>query len=118
MVRAGVSAFRLNFSHGSHEEHEARVHTIRRVSRRLGVPVAILQDLQGPKIRTGGLADGESVQLRVGEVVRVTNKVNVSSPGIIATTYKKIVRDVAVGLARQQRVLAAWVLAAAACRFG
>ncbi|MGZ3460163.1 MAG: pyruvate kinase, partial [Archangium sp.] len=51
LIRAGMDVARLNFSHGTHEEHRRRVNLIRRASRKLGVPVAILQDIQGPKIR-------------------------------------------------------------------
>lgn len=67
LVKAGVNVARLNFSHGTHEQHAARVSAIRAVSKRLGVPVGILQDLQGPKIRVGKLAT--PMQLSVGEEV-------------------------------------------------
>ena len=53
MIKAGVNVFRLNFSHGSYENHEILVDNIRRAERKLGVPVAVMQDLQGPKIRIG-----------------------------------------------------------------
>jgi pyruvate kinase len=67
LVKAGMNVARLNFSHGTHEQHAARVTSIRNVSKRLGVPVGILQDLQGPKIRVGRLA--APLQLSVGEEV-------------------------------------------------
>ena len=67
LIKAGMNVARLNFSHGTHQEHEAKVVRIRAVSKRLGVPVGILQDLQGPKIRVGNLA--EPLQLSVGEQV-------------------------------------------------
>jgi pyruvate kinase len=69
LVEAGMNVARLNFSHGTHEQHAARIAAIRCVSERLGVPIGILQDLQGPKIRVGKLAaplqiaDNESVCL-------------------------------------------------------
>src|SRR3989442_135405 len=63
LVTAGVNVFRLNFSHGTHEEHAAMARGIRAVAARLGAPVAILQDLSGPKIRTGPLAGGGPVEL-------------------------------------------------------
>ena len=51
LVQAGATTFRLNFSHGDHSEHAARIATIRQVSDELGINIGILQDLQGPKIR-------------------------------------------------------------------
>jgi len=62
LILAGVNVTRLNFSHGSHAEHAARIVTVRRVAERLGISVAVLQDLQGPKIRLGKL-DQAGVQL-------------------------------------------------------
>jgi len=67
LVRAGVNVARMNFSHGTHDQHAERIACIRRVTERLGVSVGILQDLQGPKIRVGELA--EPIQLSEGEVV-------------------------------------------------
>jgi len=67
LVKAGINVARLNFSHGTHEQHAARVSAIRAVAKKLGVPVGILQDLQGPKIRAGQLES--PLQLSVGEEV-------------------------------------------------
>jgi pyruvate kinase len=67
LINAGMNVARLNFSHGTHQEHEAKVARIRAVSKRLGIPVGILQDLQGPKIRLGNLV--KPLQLSVGEQI-------------------------------------------------
>ena len=67
LIRAGMNVARLNFSHGSHDEHAERIARIRKFSERLGVSVGILQDLQGPKIRVGELP--EAVQLSEGEEI-------------------------------------------------
>jgi pyruvate kinase len=67
LVRAGVNVARMNFSHGTHEQHAQRIASVRKVSEKLGVSVGILQDLQGPKIRVGELA--EPIQLSDGEEV-------------------------------------------------
>jgi pyruvate kinase len=67
LIKAGMNVARLNFSHGTHEQHEKRVATIRKVSKKLNMPVGILQDLQGPKIRLGKLA--VPLQLEVGEQI-------------------------------------------------
>ena len=58
LFRAGVDVFRLNFSHGSHEDHRQRVEMLRALERSVGRPVAILMDLQGPKLRVGTFRDG------------------------------------------------------------
>ena len=67
LVNAGMNVARLNFSHGTHDQHAARVTAIRKVAKKLGAPVGILQDLQGPKIRVGKLA--APLQLSAGEEV-------------------------------------------------
>jgi pyruvate kinase len=67
LIKAGMDVARLNFSHGTHDQHAARVSTIRRVSKKLGKPIGILQDLQGPKIRVGKL--NAPLQLAQGEHV-------------------------------------------------
>jgi pyruvate kinase len=67
LILAGMNVARLNFSHGTHHDHAERIARIRRVSEKLGLPVGILQDLQGPKIRVGELP--EPVQLSEGEEI-------------------------------------------------
>lgn len=67
LIKAGLNVARLNFSHGTREQHAARIQTIRAVSKKLGVAVGILQDLQGPKIRVGKLS--QPLQLTAGEQV-------------------------------------------------
>lgn len=67
LILAGMNVARINFSHGTHEQHEECFARIRKVSNRLGISVGILQDLQGPKIRVGELA--EPIQLAQGEMV-------------------------------------------------
>ncbi|EPR22993.1 hypothetical protein L901_04405 [Agrobacterium sp. D14] len=66
---AGVDTFRLNFSHGSHEDHARVFHAIRTIEREMAMPIGILQDLQGPKIRLGRIAGG-SASVSAGDVVR------------------------------------------------
>ena len=58
MVKAGVNVARLNFSHGDHESHKRSIDIVRSVSKKLDQPLAILQDLSGPKIRTGDFENG------------------------------------------------------------
>ncbi len=73
MIRAGMDIARINFSHGSYEEHSKNIKTIREVSRRLRRPVAILQDLPGPKLRVGKLAI-EPLHLRKLDRITLTTK--------------------------------------------
>jgi pyruvate kinase len=70
LFEAGVDVFRLNFSHGSHEDHKQRFDIIRRIEKRHGRPIAILMDLQGPKLRLGTF-DGDRVELHEGESFRL-----------------------------------------------
>ncbi|MFH1805651.1 MAG: pyruvate kinase [Pseudomonadota bacterium] len=69
IVRTGVDVFRLNFSHGEHSEHQARFETIREVEAKLGRPIGVLMDLQGPKIRVGTFAV-EQIILEAGDKFR------------------------------------------------
>ena len=67
---AGTDVYRLNFSHGSHEDHAARVSWIRELEIETGRPAAILTDLQGPKVRVGKFMDGAS-ELLAGDTVKL-----------------------------------------------
>jgi pyruvate kinase len=90
LFRAGADVFRLNFSHGSHEDHAARVIAIRNVEKRLGRPIGILADVQGPKLRIGRFGGGR-VQLQAGKPFRLdlnptpgdVSRVNLPHPEII-----------------------------------
>ncbi len=70
LARAGANVFRLNFSHGSHEDHAERHRLIRQVEQELGHPIGILMDLQGPKLRVGRIAGGKAV-LAAGQSFRL-----------------------------------------------
>jgi pyruvate kinase len=70
LFRAGVDVFRLNFSHGSHEDHRARLETIRALEKTVGRPIGILADLQGPKLRLGTFANGP-IKVAAGDKFRL-----------------------------------------------
>src|SRR3712207_3212615 len=70
LFAAGVDVFRLNFSHGSHDEHQARLDTIRDLERKHERPIGVIADLQGPKLRVGTFAEGP-VTLHAGERFRL-----------------------------------------------
>lgn len=80
LIRAGMNVARLNFSHGSHEMHAVLVQRLRSVARRLNRPLAILQDLQGPKIRVGALA--APVELMPGQLVGLYPEATPPPPGL------------------------------------
>ena len=71
LILAGLDVARLNFSHGTHADHAERIALLRRLSTELGRHVAILQDLQGPKLRVGTLPEG-GIQLSAGQRVALT----------------------------------------------
>jgi len=96
LIKAGVTTFRLNFSHGDHEDHAERIKTIRKVSSELDLHIGILQDLQGPKIRLGRFKDGP-VKVNKGDLFSLTSK-NVECNNQIANvTYEKLTDEVSVG---------------------
>src|SRR4051795_7635588 len=68
LFEAGADVFRFNFSHGSHEEHQKRYNIVRAIEQETGRPIAVLADLQGPKLRVGPLADGRSAPGEGGRV--------------------------------------------------
>ena len=97
MFRSGVNVVRLNFSHGTHEEHAAVIEDVRRTADELGVHVAILQDLPGPKVRTGALNGASSVRLEAGAPFTLTTRAVTGSPSAVSVTYANLPRDVEAG---------------------
>jgi len=93
LAEAGMNVARLNFSHGTHADHAERVRLLRQVSILLNRPIAILQDLQGPKIRTGKLVDHQPIQLKNGEVFIITKTEMLGVPGKVSTTYPNLPHD-------------------------
>jgi pyruvate kinase len=99
LIGLGVDVARLNFSHGRHEEHAQRLDRIRAASRHLGKAVAVLMDLQGPKIRTGPLKAGkEGVKLPSGAEIVITTEGEIEGDEkLISTTYPHLAEDVRPG---------------------
>ncbi|MEM8756778.1 MAG: pyruvate kinase [Planctomycetota bacterium] len=108
LITLGVRVFRFNFSHGSFEEHGRRLKTVRAVAAELDMPIAVLGDLPGPKIRCGTVPDG-GIDLRVGQDVIFTRAVDEAElreehgrrVAVFPTTYPRLIDEVEVG----QRVL-------------
>src|SRR4051795_1938120 len=96
LVEAGMDVARLNFSHGSHADHKAAYEVVRQASDRTGHAVAILADLQGPKIRLGTFATGPVVW-ETGSQVCVTVEDVEGTAERVSTTYKGLASDARVG---------------------
>jgi pyruvate kinase len=97
LLRAGVDVVRLNFSHGSHAEHARRIALVRAEAERQNRPVAILQDLQGPKIRTGALAGDRPVTLAEGRTLIITTRPGEGTAERVPTDYAALPQDVRPG---------------------
>ncbi len=96
LIQAGVDLFRLNFSHGSNEAKSEAIALIRRLSQEQGRQIAILADLQGPKIRTGRMQNG-ALPLVKGDLLDITTEDLLGRPGLISTIYRALPRDVKPG---------------------
>jgi pyruvate kinase len=97
-IESGVNGVRLNFSHGSHEDHQRAVKLIRKASKESGKPIAVLQDLQGPKIRLG---DFEGIyQVGKGQSIRLRYNASFENEGILPTQF-----DISAKVKRGERVL-------------
>ena len=97
LVAAGVDIFRLNFSHGTQETHAATFHRIRAAAARAGRQVAILQDLAGPKIRTGTLEGGRPIVLISGDPLLIATGDEPGGPGRISTSFEGLAQSVKPG---------------------
>lgn len=96
-IAAGVDVFRLNFSHATHEELEQTVPRIRAISSEVGRTVALLQDIQGPRLRTGVVEGGEGIRLTPGETVSVVQDDVPTREGSVSIPYPRLVNDVSPG---------------------
>ncbi|HML95747.1 MAG TPA: pyruvate kinase [Thermodesulfobacteriota bacterium] len=96
LVESGMNVARLNFSHGTRDEHGERIRTIRRVSGELGRPVAIMQDLAGQKIRVGTV-EPDPLTLRAGEVFTLTTRSAAGEPGAVTVEFPGFPRMVKPG---------------------
>ena len=94
LLRAGLDVARLNFSHGTHAEHAHAIATLRAAAVQHRKPIAILADLQGPKIRTGPLAGGSPVQLRAGQRFVITARRILGDTTRVGTTFHALPREV------------------------
>jgi pyruvate kinase len=96
LVIAGVNVFRLNFSHGSHEDKKKIIDNIRGINKELGLSVAILGDLQGPKLRVGEI-ENNRLEVKVGDILTLSNDKCVGTMEKIYVSYPNLAGDVVVG---------------------
>ncbi|MFD1206947.1 MULTISPECIES: pyruvate kinase [Sporosarcina] len=96
LMEAGMNVARLNFSHGSHEEHRARIKAIREASKRTGKVVGILLDTKGPEIRTHSMKNGQ-VELITGKEIDISMQEVEGDEHVFSVTYSKLIEDVDKG---------------------
>lgn len=96
LVKAGMNVARLNFSHGSHEEHKARIDAVKAVRRELGVPVGIMLDTKGPEIRTKTYKNGK-INIVEGQTFTLTTRDIEGDETAVSITYEGLPKDVAPG---------------------
>ena len=97
LIGAGVDVFRLNFSHGTHESHQTVYTAIRAAAQRAGRQVGIMQDLSGPKIRTGPLAGNAPLRLEPSQALKIFAGDEPSKPGAIFTPFATLIRSAKAG---------------------
>ena len=93
MIRAGMNVARLNFSHGDYNEFAKLIQRVRKISKKLGVPVAIMQDLQGPKIRVGEMPE-QGIQIKKNQTIILTTANIIGKENKIPVQYKDLPKDV------------------------
>jgi pyruvate kinase len=97
LMRAGMNVARLNFSHGSYDEHTLAVQRIRAASGRYQIPIAILADLPGPKIRTGTLEERRPIQLRTGQKFVISTQRRAGTTEGVSVNYPRLAAEVRRG---------------------
>ncbi len=96
LIQAGMNVVRINFSHGTQDGHAAVIERIRQVASELGQPITILQDLQGPKIRTGEIEGGQ-ITIQPGDKLTLTCKPVMGNQHCVAVDYAKLPESAQVG---------------------
>ena len=96
MIKGGMNVARLNFSHGSHEEHAKRIAMVKEVRKELQIPVALMLDTKGPEIRTGDLKEGK-VNLEKGNKITLTTESILGDADRISVSYEGLPSDLSVG---------------------
>ncbi|MBL7874798.1 MAG: pyruvate kinase, partial [Cyclobacteriaceae bacterium] len=95
LAKEGVDVFRLNFSHGSHADHQKVIDFVREINAEMGTHIALLQDLQGPKIRVNEMEPG--IEIKAGDTITITTKEVLGNQNLVSTSYEGLPKDVKVG---------------------
>jgi pyruvate kinase len=95
LVKEGVDIFRLNFSHGNHKDHQKVIENVREINTDMGTTVALLLDLQGPKIRVQEMLPG--IEIVQGQELTITTREVVGNNELVSTSYERLPKDVKVG---------------------
>ena len=95
LIKEGVDVFRLNFSHGTHEDHLKVINNVRELNAELGTQICLLQDLQGPKIRVNEMQP--DVVIERGQELIITTRELLGNREIVSTSYKTLPNDVKIG---------------------
>ena len=96
LIRAGMDAARLNFSHGDRRDHTWRIQLIRNEAAKAGKQIAIIQDLQGPKLRVGAMQN-DAVPLKRGDMLTLTTKKVIGTADLVSVTYPRLTKDLKAG---------------------
>ncbi|HOJ52315.1 MAG TPA: pyruvate kinase [Syntrophales bacterium] len=96
LIKGGMDVARLNFSHGTHADHGEKIRTVRNLSEKIGKPVAVLQDLAGPKLRIGEVPEA-GIELFPGDRFVLTTEEKVGSGEGVSVSYDRLVEDVRLG---------------------
>jgi pyruvate kinase len=95
LIKEGVDVFRLNFSHGKHEDHLKVINFVRELNNEMGTNVALLQDLQGPKIRVNEMQPG--IEIVAGQEIVITTREVLGNNELVSTSYEGLPKDVKRG---------------------
>lgn len=96
LMLSGMNVARLNFSHGTHEEHKVQFDRVSRLRTELGLPIALLLDTKGPEVRLG-LIKGDKVEIKKGERITLTTEDVLGTKELVSITYKDLPKDISDG---------------------
>jgi len=96
LVKAGVDVFRLNFSHGTHQDHQEVINRVQYINEKYNLHISLLADLQGPKLRVGKI-ENNALEIKPGDVLTFTNKECIGTKEKIYMSYQRFAKDVTVG---------------------
>ena len=96
MCKAGMDTARLNFSHGTHEEHLQKILTLKKVREKLGIPLPIMLDTKGPEYRLGTF-ENHKIELKEGDTFTLTSDLIVGNQEKVSVSYDKLPQELTVG---------------------